>query len=146
MKPKFNERKNPKQDLNDVGGSRPRGRLNFSSANQKCDAKDSQEQDIMIEEQKHDSRQSKYKVKKIINTEENKEKEDQKRNRLKSLNEMQYSVQRPGLNNVNRVKIKEEKKIKKDASGKMYVPMKVLFKSNYDRFGKIADNKSKELS
>lgn len=59
---------------------------------------------------------------------------------------MQYSVQRPGLNNVNRVKIKEEKKIKKDASGKMYVPMKVLFKSNYDRFGKIADNKSKELS
>ena len=74
MKPKFNEHKQPKQDLNDVRRPRLEGRLNFSSANQKCDARDSQEQDIMIEEQKHDRRQSKYKVKKIINTEENKEK------------------------------------------------------------------------
>lgn len=50
MKPKFNEHEKPKQDLNDVRRPRLEGRLNFSSANQKRDARDSQEQDIMIEE------------------------------------------------------------------------------------------------
>ena len=49
---------------------------------------------------------------------------------------MRYSVQRKGLNSP----------VKKDKDRPVFNPKKVVFRSNYDRFGRIADDKEKQLS
>ena len=60
---------------------------------------------------------------------------------MHSLEDLRYSVQRPGLN-------RDRGNKEHNNAGKRpdFAPSKIIFKSQYDRFGKIPNNKSKELS